>query len=91
MRLKHITKESGSIYQSTRERVDSRWAPDSNYHLGNITKLTFRASFVRETRMILGCVRALSTTSLIATFHDESFGQIALVVLKKLLSVKKHS
>jgi len=29
MRLTHITKENGSIYKSTRERVDSRWAPGS--------------------------------------------------------------
>ena len=34
--------------------------------------------------MILGCVRELSTTSLIATFHGESFGLIARVVLKNV-------
>jgi len=48
MRLKHITEENGSIYKSTRERVDSRWAPGSNYYRRNITKLTFRALAFRQ-------------------------------------------
>ena len=48
MRFKGITKETGSIHKSTRERVDSRWAPGSNYHRRNITKLTFRALAFRQ-------------------------------------------
>ena len=48
MRFKHITKENCSIYKSTRERVDSRWAHGSKYHHGNIKKLTFRALAFRQ-------------------------------------------